>query len=63
MVTGSPPKFNLSFIGPLLTFPENFMQIRSEVFAQSCYQTDKQTNNDENITFLGGGNEHKHQTC
>jgi len=28
----------------LPTFPENFMQIRSAVFAQSCSQTDKQTN-------------------
>jgi len=34
------------------TFPENFMQIREEVFAQSCYQTDKQSNNDENISSL-----------
>jgi len=24
------------FIGPLPTFPENFMQIRSEVFEESC---------------------------
>ena len=32
----SPPKFNRLFIGPLPTFRENFMQIRSEVFAQSC---------------------------
>jgi len=24
------------FIGPLPIFPENFMQIRSEIFAQSC---------------------------
>jgi len=24
------------FIGPLPTFPENFMQIRSEVFEQNC---------------------------
>jgi len=43
------------FIGPLPTFPENFMQIRLEVFAQSCKQADKQTNNDKN-NFLGGGN-------
>ena len=35
------------------TLPENFMQIRSEVFAQSCKQTDRQTT----ITYiLGGGN-------
>jgi len=32
----SPPKFNHLFIGPLPTFPENFIQIRLEVFAQSC---------------------------
>ena len=32
---GSPPKFNNFFIGPLPTFPENFIQIRSEVFAQN----------------------------
>jgi len=29
-------KFNHLFTGPLPTFHENFMQIRSEVFAQSC---------------------------
>jgi len=35
------------------TFPENFMQMRSEVFAQSCKQTDRQTT----ITYIpGGGN-------
>jgi len=34
-VFGSPPKFNHLFIGPLSTFPENFMQIRSKAFAQS----------------------------
>jgi len=33
--SGSPPKFNRLFAGPLPIFPENFMQIRSEVFAQS----------------------------
>jgi len=37
-------KFNYFFIGPLLTFPEIFMQIRSEVFVQSCKQTHRQTN-------------------
>jgi len=31
------------FIGALPTLPENFMQILSEVFAQSCWQTDRQT--------------------
>jgi len=30
------PKFNHLFTGPLPTFPENFMQIRLEGFAQSC---------------------------
>jgi len=30
---GSPPKFKHLFTGP---FPENYMQMRSEVFAQSC---------------------------
>jgi len=35
-VIGSPPKFNQLFIGPLPTFPENFSQIRADVFAQSC---------------------------
>ena len=34
--SGSPPKFNHLFIGSLRTFPENFVQIRSEVFVQSC---------------------------
>jgi len=28
-------KFNYLFIGQLPTFPENFMQIRSEAFAQN----------------------------
>jgi len=32
----SPPKFNLLFYGALPTFPENFIQIRLEVFTQSC---------------------------
>jgi len=48
------------FIGPLLTFRANFMPIRSERFCAKLLtdkQTDGQTNNDENITFLGGGNE------
>ena len=35
-LSGSPPKFNRLFIGPLSIFPENFVHIRSEVFAQSC---------------------------
>jgi len=33
---GLPPKFNHLFIGQLPTFPENFMEIHSEVFAQIC---------------------------
>jgi len=37
------------FIGPLPTFPENFMQIRSEVFCAKL-RTDRQTNSDGNIT-------------
>jgi len=44
--TGSPPKSNRLFIGPLPTFPENFMQIRSEFFCAKLLtdkQTDKQT--------------------
>jgi len=45
------------FIGPLptSTFPENFMQIRSEVFCAKLLidkQTDKQTDNDINISCL-----------
>ena len=36
-LSGSPPKFNHLFIGPLPTFPENFVQIRSKFFSsQSC---------------------------
>jgi len=31
-----PPKFNHLFIRPLPALPENFMQIRLEVFAHSC---------------------------
>jgi len=34
--SGSPPKFNHLFIGPLPTFSESFMQIRLEAFAQTC---------------------------
>jgi len=48
----SPPKFNHLFIGHLPTFPANFMQICSEFFSQSCWQTDRQTNNDEDISSL-----------
>jgi len=47
------PKFNQLFTGPLPTFPENFVQIRWEVFAQSCWQTDKQR---RLRILLGGGN-------
>ena len=32
----SPPKLNHLFTGPLPTFSENFMQMRSDDFAQSC---------------------------
>jgi len=40
----APPKFNHLFTGQLPTFAENFMQIRSEVFAQVANrQTDRQT--------------------
>jgi len=39
------------FTGPLPTFHENFMQIRSEVFCEKLL-TDKQTNNDENTISL-----------
>jgi len=54
---GLPPKFNQLFTGPLTIFPENFMQIRSDVFAQSCEHTNTQTNNDDYISStLGGGN-------
>jgi len=34
--SGSPTKFRRLFIDPLSTFRENFVQIRSEVFVQSC---------------------------
>jgi len=47
-VSVSPPKFNHLFISPFPIFPENFMQIRLEVFAQSYWQTDKQTNKQTN---------------
>jgi len=46
-------------IGPLPTFPENFMQIRLDVFAQSSWQTHKQTNKQRRKhNLLGGGNKH-----
>jgi len=35
-ISGSLPKFSHLFICPLPTFPGNFMQIRLEVFVQSC---------------------------
>jgi len=35
-VSGLPPKFYHLFTGPLPICPENFMQIRLEVFVQSC---------------------------
>ena len=40
---GSPPKCYRLFNGPLPTFPENFMQIRLEVFPQTDRQTDRHT--------------------
>jgi len=46
---GSPPKFNHLFIGPLLTFPDNFMQSHLEVFHKVA---NKQTNNDDYISSL-----------
>jgi len=39
--------------GPFSTFNENFTRIHSELFAQSCWQTNKDnTTGTENITFL-----------
>jgi len=40
--TRSPPKCNHLLTGPLSTFPENFMQIRSEVFVHNCQQSNEQ---------------------
>jgi len=42
------------FIGLLPTFPENFMQICLEQFLRKVANrhTDRQTNNDENMTSL-----------
>jgi len=57
--SGLPPKFrpNHLFIGPMTTFPENFMQICSEVFAQVANrQTDKQR---RKHNLLGRGNNWK----
>jgi len=61
-----PPKFSHLFTGPLPTFPENFVQIRSEVLLrkvanrQTNRQTDKQTTR---ITYLlGGGRNRKRKT-
>ena len=50
-----PPKFNHLFTGPLPTSPENLMEIRLVVFVERLLtdkQTDKQTNNEENITSV-----------
>jgi len=38
-----PDRHQNLIIGPLPTFPENFMQIRSGVVAQSCWQKKKQS--------------------
>jgi len=49
------------FIGPLPTFPGNFMQIRSEVLrkVKTDRQTDKQTGKQRRLhNLLGGGNNH-----
>jgi len=61
--SGSPPKFNNLFIGPFPTFPENLMQIRSEVFLrkvanrQTNRQTDIQRNKQRRLhILLGSGN-------
>jgi len=45
----SPPKFNLFCQWAIANLCEDFMQMRSKVANR---QTDKQTNNDENITAL-----------
>jgi len=59
--TGSPAKFNHLFIDSLPIFPENFMQIRSEVFCLKLLtnrQIDKQTNKQRRLhILLGGGNQ------
>jgi len=47
----SPPKFNRLFNGPLPTFSENFVQIRSEAFYAKLL-TDRQANNDDYISSL-----------
>jgi len=53
-VTRLPPKFNHLFNGPLPTFPENFMQIRSDFSRKVANrQTNKQRGKHN---LLGGGN-------
>jgi len=57
----SPPRHVLPvFIGPLPTFPKNFTEIRSDVFAQSCQQREKKQANGQRRLhlhiLLGGGN-------
>jgi len=49
---------SLLFVGPLPTLPENFMQIRLEVFAQCSQQTDRQTTT-KTSSLIGGGNKRK----
>jgi len=52
-IRGPDRRQNLIIVHWLIAyFRENFMQIRSEVFAQSCYQTDRQTDNDDYIFSL-----------
>jgi len=56
-VTWIATKFHRLFIAPVPTFRENFMQTVWKFLRKVAKkQTEKrQTNNDENITFLGGG--------
>jgi len=49
---GSPPKFNRLFIGPLSTFPENFIQICSEVFFCAKLLTDRQRKTNRIISLV-----------
>jgi len=49
----------ISSIGSSRTFPDNFIQIRLDVFAQSSWQTHKQTNKQRRKhNLFGGGNKH-----
>ena len=52
----SSPKLNSLVPGPCPTPPRNFVKISSQLFQLSNWQTNRQTDQSENITSFGRGN-------